>query len=156
MYILISYAVVVLAIWLSWLRYYGVVSSSLATILRALWLFPLVLLFFPQPTVELVSNSIAKSNIHIFLDDSFSIVKSDKQKKVEKLLSHIESKCKKTGCNLRLTRMSDVYPETKQGYSNVFDAISIWLAKTNGEPWIVISDGADSIPKESGRNKFQA
>ena len=43
--------------------------------------------------------------------------------------------------------MSDVYPETKQGYSNVFDAISIWLAKTNGEPWMVISDGADSIPK---------
>ena len=63
MYILISYAVVVLAIWLSWLRYYGVVRSSLAAILRALWLFPLVLLFFPQPTVELVSNSIAKSNI---------------------------------------------------------------------------------------------
>ena len=73
-----------------------------------------MLLFFPQPTVELVSNSIAKSNIHIFLDDSFSIVKSDKQKKVEKLLKSYREQCKKTGCNLRLTKMSDVYPETNK------------------------------------------
>ena len=111
---------------------------------------------FPQPTVELVSNSIAKSNIHIFLDDSFSIVKSDKQKKVEKLLSHIESKCKKTGCNLRLTKMSDVYPETKQGYSNVFDAISIWLAKQmESHGWSFLMELILS-QKENGRNKFQA
>ncbi len=53
MYILISYAVVVLAIWLSWLRYYGVVRASLATMFRALWLFPLVLVRF-QTAMALV------------------------------------------------------------------------------------------------------
>ena len=147
MYILILYTAVILITWLSWLRYYGALKASSAALMRAFWLLPILLLFFPKPTVENLSKSIARNNIHIFVDDSFSISNSSKQKKVESLLKHIREKCINLGCNLRLTRMSEVYTDTKNGYSSIFDAINIWLSKTNGEPWVVISDGADSIPK---------
>ena len=52
MYILILYTAVILITWLSWLRYYGALKASSAALMRAFWLLPILLLFFPKPTVE--------------------------------------------------------------------------------------------------------
>ena len=143
----ISFGLLVLILWLGWFRFYGPIRASFAAVLRALWLLPVVLLFFPKPSLNKISSKLSKDNIHVFVDDSFSITKGSKDEKVKSLITHLNTKCKALGCELKITKMSDVFDGTKLGYSQIFDSVKVWLSKTNGEPWIVISDGADSIPK---------
>ena len=33
-------------------------------------------------------------------------------------------------------------------FSQIYESVKVWLEKTNKDPWVVISDGADSTPNK--------
>jgi hypothetical protein len=62
------------------------------------------------------------------------------------LLKRVDAGCLEFGCLPKITKLSELAPEAKRGYTPLSQVIEPWLYKTGGEPWMVLSDGGDFRP----------
>jgi hypothetical protein len=129
----------------------GWLRAILAGLCRLGWTLPLMLSLFPETVTKRIPGSIALQPIHLLVDDSASMAVPDARglkplMLVNDTLKRIDASCLQFGCLPRITKLSDLAQEVKQGYSPLSHVIEPWLYKTGGEPWMVLSDGGDFRP----------
>jgi hypothetical protein len=144
--------IVTLALGGYWSREIGWKRASIAAGLRLGWTLPLILSLFPETISQRIPGTIARQPVHILLDDSASMGAFGVTSKVKGLagshLGLIDDVCMSVGCLPKLTRMSELSPDVKKGFSPISQVLEPWLYKTGGEPWILITDGGDFRPAQ--------
>ena len=145
---LIFFLSVILA--LLWSKQLGVLRACLSASCRVIWVFPILLALFPKTTTEELPRSISSQQIHILIDDSDSMQKwSGLQSPFSKAMDHvksIEQECVRLGCQIKMYKLSDINPLTKEGYTPLSLSVHQWLSQTNEDPWVLLSDGGDFQP----------
>ncbi len=140
--ILIALALGLVILSILWCRKYGLKRGLLASLLRLGWVVPLILAIEPKLDKTVVTNSLSLRTVHYLEDDSASMPRAARQATLEKL----ESLCRKFGCRVQHTLLSELSPDVEKGYTPLAQGVSAWMPLTHGEPWIVYSDGGDSQP----------
>lgn len=144
-----------LLLWFSWGFEYGPWRGSLAFLLRILWCLPLVLAFFPQTKSEPLPRSLALKPIHVLVDDSQSMtqqLEGEKEpliRRSQRFLDDLNQECARLGCQTKVVKLSELSPLVQQGYTPLNESIESWLFTTGGEPWLLLSDGADYKPEQA-------
>ncbi|NRA45464.1 MAG: hypothetical protein HRU09_10970 [Oligoflexales bacterium] len=135
---------------LLWSRQLGVIRACLSASCRFAWVFPILFALFPKTTTEELPRSISSQQIHVLLDDSDSMQKwSGLQSPLTKAMENIkdlEQECARLGCELKVHKLSEINPLTKEGYTPLSLSVHQWLSQTNEDPWILLSDGGDFQP----------
>jgi hypothetical protein len=160
--------VVVIAIWLVlivslallWAREIGYYRAFVAAGFRAAWTLPIVLSLFPLTVTRRIPGAVATQPIHILVDDSDSMDQEDAvdetaSKQVSNLLKRIEDVCSQFGCLPKITKLSDMAPDTHRGFTPLSRVLESWLYKTAGDPWMVLSDGGDFRPMSSWEQNLE-
>ncbi len=149
--VLITLYALSLLLWsLSFLPHMGLPRSSLVAICRGLWLLPLLLSLTPHWDSKELPRTLVKSPIHVLVDDSESMSMDHDgkipAKQAQELLTNLRKACFQLGCELKETLLSQENALTKRGYTPLRQSLETWFARTGHDPWLVISDGADSQP----------
>lgn len=142
--IAIASAGAMLCLWIGWMLSMGALRGTLAAVCRGLWILPLFLSFFPETMTHELPRALALQPIHVLVDDSASMLRTESQ--VQELISTLESECSRLGCLPKITRLSEIDSDTKQGYTPLGPALEAWIYKLGTEPWVLISDGGDYLP----------
>ncbi|MBC7661433.1 MAG: hypothetical protein H7249_17190 [Chitinophagaceae bacterium] len=125
-----------------WYRKYGWKRGLIATLIRFAWVLPVVLAIWPRLDKTTVTSSLSLRTIHFLEDDSLSMAKDAREAMAKKL----DTLCRKFGCRIQHTKLSDLSGEVEKGYTPLAQGVQAWMPLTHGEPWIVYSDGGDSQP----------
>jgi hypothetical protein len=146
-------AVGLTVLWVGWMMTIGPVRGSLAALCRGLWLLPLFVSFFPETMTHELPRALSLKPLHVLLDDSASMSGRDKggdtpAEQASELYAVIEAECARLGCLPKLTRLSEVDADTRQGYTPLSPALEAWIYKIGAEPWALVSDGGDYLPTE--------
>jgi len=145
-------AIILLAFY--WARDIGFPRAAVAALLRASWTLPVLLSLFPVSVTSRVPGTVAMQPIHILLDDSSSMNGDDflggsSSRQAADLLKRIDDVCQQFGCLPKVTKLSELAPDTKRGFSPLSRVLEPWLFKTGGDPWMLMSDGGDFRPSSS-------
>jgi hypothetical protein len=127
---------------LFWVRKYGWRRGAVSALLRAAWIIPLLLALKPRLDKTTVTSSLSLRTLHYLEDDSQSMDASRR----EEVGLQLENYCRRLGCRIQHTRLSDLNDEVAKGYTPLSQGVQAWMPLTHGEPWIVYSDGGDSQP----------
>jgi len=88
--------------------------------------------------------------VFVLIDDSQSMkLRANLQSpasKTVKMLESLRSECQKTGCKLKVNKLSELSPLVRKGYTPLNESLADWLDKTGNEAWILFSDGGDYQP----------
>lgn len=135
---------------LLWSKQLGIVRACLSASCRFVWVVPILFALFPQTTTEELPRSLSSQQIHVLLDDSESMQKwSGLQSPMSKAMESIkklEKECVRLGCELKISKLSELNPLTNEGYTPLSLSVNQWLNQTNDEPWVLLSDGGDFQP----------
>ncbi len=153
----------VLALWAAWSLTYGVTRGTLAALCRVGWLMPLVLCFFPESTSSPLPRSMTLKPLHVLIDDSQSMQPNPDGDDAgtapltiaDDLQAAIDEECQRYGCMPKITRLSEQDRDVAQGYTPLGAVLDAWLFKVGSDPWILVSDGADSQPSERWRGSLK-
>lgn len=142
-------------LWFTWILEYGFGRGSLAWLCRILWILPLALAFFPDTRTEQLPRTMALKPLHIMLDDSQSMKTgliengATMAQTADEVIQGLQDECLRLGCMPKVSRLSELEPDTAKGMTPLSNALDSWFFSTNGEPWVVISDGGDYRPTEA-------
>ena len=150
----IASATALAALWIAWMLTIGALRGTLAAACRGLWVLPLFLSFFPETMTHELPRALALKPLHVLVDDSESMLVRETE--VQSLLSLIERQCTRLGCLPKVTRLSEIDPDTKQGYTPLGPALEAWIYKLATEPWVLISDGGDYLPTQRWSSSLKA
>lgn len=130
----------------------GAARGFAAAACRFLWVLPLILSFNPETITESIPNTMVQQPIHVLVDDSLSM-RGGKQNgaldsSVRELLADVDHSCLTYGCLPKITRLSELDPMTKKGFSPLSAVLEPWLFKIGTEPWLILTDGADWRPSQ--------
>lgn len=111
--------------------------------------------------MEELPRAIESQPIYVLIDDSDSMKRrhsfQSPVSQSEAIIKSIEDNCAKTGCSVKLTKLSELNPLVNQGYTPLNESLNDWIEKTSDEAWIIFSDGGDYQPttpwKESLKGK---
>lgn len=150
----------ILILGLLWSRDIGYVRGFLAAGFRAAWTLPILCSLLPLTVTRRIPGAVATQPIHILVDDSESMAQDDivdgtAEKQVSNLLKRINDACGQFGCLPKLTKLSDIAPDTLRGFTPLSRVLESWLYKTAGDPWMILSDGGDFRPTTSWDNNLQ-
>ena len=140
--ILIILAVGYLGLVFFWFQKYGWKRGLASSVVRLGWIVPVLLAMTPRLDKTTVTSSLSLRTLHFLEDDSESMepgLRASMQKKLEDL-------CRKFGCRLQYTKLSDLSREVEKGFTPLAQGVQAWMPLTHGEPWILFSDGGDSQP----------
>ena len=143
-----------------WSRESGWPRAVLAVVCRILWTLPLILSLFPETVTKRIPGAVALQPVHVLVDDSDSMNLSDSRGvkprgQVQDLLKRLDDVCIEFGCLPKVTRLSELAPDVKRGYSPLSQVLEPWLYKTAGEPWVLLSDGGDFRPTNSWDDRLK-
>jgi hypothetical protein len=141
-------AIICLGLALVWKAAIGWKRALAAAACRLAWMLPLIASLTPVSVTEKLPNFLSQQPIHVFLDDSNSMLKGGGRGRllpeVQDSIDLIEQTCRAVGCSPKVQRLSALSPSVKQGYSPIAEFFEPWIARIGLEPWILISDGSDS------------
>lgn len=134
---------------ISWIKLYGFRKGALISLLRLIWIFPIVLSFFPRRDIFQVPTAISLQNIRMFIDDSSSMKRTGWKDHAENLYDKFSEECLRIGCRIEKKYLSDYSASTVEGLSLLGKALESWSYEVNQDPWIIASDGGKSLPQKS-------
>lgn len=136
-------------LFLIWLREIGFLRSLTASLSRYLWASFFVLCLTPRDRrIDLPSTLISKK-INVLVDDSNSVSLNSKSRSESELaLSTIKSACLASGCLVKETKLSEISPKTKEGFSPIGEGMASFLFYSGRDPWILVSDGGETRPED--------
>lgn len=137
---------------------FGTVAKWMAFVARVAWCLPFVLCFFPERIRDDRPKSPAAKVVHLLVDDSISMNQrlgqggARRREVAASLAADAAAVCRDAGCEIKLTRLSDVESGVNSGadsgvaagYSWIERGLNSWWMGLGADPWIVISDGGDS------------
>ena len=132
----------------AWGRTYGWRKSLLAGFLRVAWCFPVLAAAFPVMTKEVLTKSLSLKTIHLLEDDSESMRDPVSREQAQAAMKRLEDACLHSGCRIESTKLSELSELVSQGFTPLAEGIKSWLPTTHQEPWVLVSDGGDSIPSQ--------
>ncbi len=154
----VLYASLHLILLVQWSISLGMIRGGLALLCRLAWTLPIVLAFFPKTDHEPLPRTVALKSIRVLLDDSVSMSTSQKPTLAEQsgiMIQQLESECQRLGCSLKTTKLSDLDPTVARGWTPLSKHLDTWIYKNPQEPWILITDGADSQPSEPWKSTLK-
>ena len=135
---------------IAWSRTIGVLRGSASGICRLAWTFPLVLCLFPKIATEELPRVISSQTIHILLDDSESMNRwtgfHSPIQTAEKKIDSIREQCRSIGCNVKVSKLSELNQLTAKGYTPLSETFISWKQKIKQDAWVLFSDGGDFQP----------
>ena len=135
---------------LLWTRQLGVTRACLSAACRFAWILPILFALFPKTTSEELPRTLSSQQIHVLLDDSDSMQKwsglQSPMSNAMESIKDVEQECVRLGCEVKLYKLSELNPMTKEGYTPLSLSVDQWLGQTNEDPWILLSDGGDFQP----------
>ncbi len=143
------FSICLILIWISWILQYGLRRASLAVLLRATWLTPVIFVFFPEIKSVEMPSMLSVQPIHVLLDDSDSMKSFGWDRKSEEYVTYLRHECQRLGCSLEVTKLSALSPEVDKGYTPLGSILPFWNYELGSDPWILFSDGGVSRPAES-------
>ncbi len=143
-----------------WMRNLGFIRGLAAGLCRLVWTAPIILSLFPETVTKRIPGTVALQPVHILVDDSESMAQPDPPRgtakdQVKDLLKRIDEVCLQFGCMPKVTQLSELASDTKNGFTPLSRVLEPWLYKTGGEPWIVLSDGGDFRPSLSWDDRLR-
>jgi hypothetical protein len=158
--LMIAAAVLAPLLILAWIMELGLTRGLVAGLCRIGWTTPLFLCLFPESTSEQLPRTLNLRPVQVLLDDSQSMSAvagaagedwspgGEPSAPARELAARLQADCARLGCIPKVTRLSELAPETARGYSPLGRVIEPWLYKAGGDPWVVVSDGGDAQPRE--------
>jgi hypothetical protein len=143
-----------LILWIAWFLDMGFVRGTLAAVCRVGWIAPVFFCFFPRTTTEQLPRTMTQKPLHILLDDSESLlvnrdmVSGERRTVFADTVEHIEKECTRIGCIPKISLLSELDQEVRQGYSPLSRVLDSWIYKVGADHWMLATDGADFIPGE--------
>ena len=123
----------------------GFRRAFLISLCRGLWILPLILSLIPSSESKELPRSIVKTPVHVLVDDSESMKPFEKQK--TQFMDKLRSLCRDNACELKEKILSNENTLTRRGYTPLRQVLGNWFASVSHDPWILLSDGGDSIPR---------
>lgn len=149
-------AIVTFALWFSWVILYGIGRGTLASLLRGIWILPIILAFFPETKFENLPRTLALKPLHILVDDSDSMLsRPEASSQIRGHVNDIKDECLRLGCSVKETKLSELSPLTREGFTPLSKVLESWMYGTSGEPWVLITDGGDYRPSSPWSNKYR-
>lgn len=143
-----------LVLWVAWFLDMGFVRGTLAAACRVGWIAPVFFCFFPRTTTEQLPRTMTQKPLHILLDDSESLlvdkdlVSGERRTVFADTVKHIEQECARIGCIPKVSLLSELDQEVRQGYSPLSRVLDSWIFKVGADHWMLATDGADYVPGE--------
>ena len=134
--------------WIVWIMIYGFRRGTLATLLRCLWIAPLVFLFFPKIKSIEIPSVLSVQPIHVLLDDSKSMKTFGWDNQAQQRINGLMDECKRLGCSLEVSRLSELSDKVAQNQTPLGEVLPLWNYDIGSDPWILFSDGGVSLPTE--------
>ncbi len=129
-----------------WSLELGVLRGVAAGLCRLGWTLPIFLSFFPETVNEQLPRSMSLTPVHALIDDSDSMASGAAA--ATAVRQALERDCARLGCLPKVTLLSEQDDDVRQGYTPLSSVIDSWLFKVGGDPWLLVSDGADFRPTE--------
>ena len=63
-----------------------------------------------------------------------------------KEIERVIEECERLGCQPKITKLSSLSDKVKDGYTPLGSALESWLYRVGIDPWMLVSDGGDSMP----------
>lgn len=137
----------------------GSPRGLIAGLLRAAWTLPILLALYPRTSSEELPPTTAPHALRVLVDDSSSMSRYSKQ--IERVLDDARAACATAGCQPVITRLSELdgSPSNDEplsgsnstvaaGYTPLARHLETWMTRVSGDPWMVLTDGGDSLPTE--------
>ncbi len=137
-----------------WIRKYRWKRALLASSFRILWCMPILAAAFPSMRKEVISQALSLKTIHVLEDDSESMGDQLSVGQKRSSLAFLNEACAKLGCQLRISKLSELNEAVSKGFTPLLQSMKAWLPLTHGEPWILMSDGGDSLPSQPWPQSF--
>ena len=137
-------------LWITWMLKLGGLRGSIAIGLRTIWLLPVLLSFFPATETQQLPRALTLRPVHVLLDDSDSMKEGADShlSQAEALLRQVELDCVRLGCLPKTTRLSEQDDAVRRGFTPLGKVFESWIYRVGGEPWLLVSDGGDSMPTQ--------
>lgn len=144
-------AVLVFLLICLWSPRLGFSRGVLAGLARALWLAPLVTLWFPKSSTVTVQSSPSLKAVNVLIDDSNSmnrdLMSGKPVARAMELQAFIQELCAKEGCRADVNLLSKIRTNDMGGSrTDLYGSLKSMVSANQDEPWIVFSDGGDMNP----------
>ncbi len=138
----------ILILFLFWMfliiRKYGVISGFIISLLRFVWILPILSMLFPQKFFEELSQKVSLETIRVFLDDSWSM--QDKNVSSENILDVLNQECQFFHCKLDVVKMSSLQTDDTKKYSPIQTSLIQFNELEENPHRIIITDAMDEYP----------
>ncbi|MCX6104428.1 MAG: hypothetical protein NTY08_01170 [Proteobacteria bacterium] len=151
----------ILILWIAWALTIGSGRATMAIVCRIAWLAPLFLSFFPATETEQLPRTLSLRPVHVLIDDSDSMRQAPDSPadsplaRAEVIAKEVEGECARLGCIPKFTRLSEQDDSTRQGYTPLSKVFDSWIYRVGAEPWLLVSDGGDSMPMQRWPNNLR-
>lgn len=159
-YLMVAFAILMFILGSFWVRQIGYVRGILALLCRVAWTIPIFLAFYPKQINEELPSTLVSQPIHILIDDSKSMAEgkvgtiktfSETASELQKIA---QEACSRVGCSPKVTFLSKLNRKTSEGFTPLNESLDSWLFGVGQNPWVLISDGADSQPTIPWRSEI--
>jgi len=145
--VLVTFYALLLGIFLFFLKKRFSWKRSLAiTVSRILWTIPIISTWFPKEIHLWKPKVLQLKPLSILIDNSKSMQDHHGNLMLE-FPKYMQNLCQNLACQPKITKLSDLSPLVRQGYTPLLKTMNPWLQTTSGGPWIVLTDGSDYQPQ---------
>ena len=132
-----------------WLRELGTIRALIASFSRYLWASIFIFCLNPRDRRIDLPRTLNPKKINVLVDDSSSMnLNSLIRNQKDQALNSIKNACLASGCLVKETKLSDISPKTKEGFSPISEGMASFLFYSGRDPWVLISDGGETRPED--------